>query len=66
MVFAQINNDYVKNVIVLDDESMASDFSAGFQAFVRIDLLDPMPGINWNWDGVNFSRPIDPSTPDPE
>jgi len=59
MTYAQIKDGVVNNTIVLDDETLASVFSKGFDYLVRIDLLSPCPGPGWLYDGANFSPPQD-------
>ena len=61
MIYAQIKSGIVQNTLVLDDESKASVFSAGFDVFLRIDDLSPVPGIGWAHDGQNFTPPENPS-----
>lgn len=58
MVYAQIRDDSIKNTIVVDEETPLELFSAGFDYLIRIDNLDVIPGINWSYDGANFSPPI--------
>jgi hypothetical protein len=55
MLYAQINNNTVVNIIVLNNASQISTFSAGFQYFVQIDQLVPEPEIGWTYDGNIFS-----------
>ena len=57
MTYAQISDGVVENTIILDDVSLIPQFAAGFDYFVRIDELDPVPGIGWSYDGNNFSPP---------
>lgn len=57
MIYAQIKDGKIKNTITLDDSSLESIFSEGFDSLVRIDILSPVPGIGWNYDGSNFSAP---------
>lgn len=56
MIYAQIKNGLVVNTIVVDENTQLSLFSAGFDAFIRIDEMSPMPGINWSYNGT-FSPP---------
>jgi len=51
MVFAQIKNDVVVNIIILDDVSLINKFSsdAGFDHCVRICNRNPIPQIGWNY-----------------
>jgi len=57
LTYAQISDGVVENTIILDDVSLIPQFAAGFDYFVRIDELDPVPGIGWSYDGNNFSPP---------
>lgn len=57
MVYAQILAGIVMNTIVLDDESLIPLFSAGFDYFIEIDGLEPLPGVGWSYDGTNFTPP---------
>lgn len=52
MGFALINSGKVVNVIVADQDFI--DGLAGYDHKVRIDNLDPVPGIDWDYDsGTN-------------
>lgn len=59
MKYAQIKNDKIQNVIVLEDPSLKLLFGIemGFQALVKIDSLDVCPGIGWDYnsDSASFS-----------
>lgn len=57
MVYAQITNGIVQNTVILEDASLESLFSDGFDYFIQIDNLNPQPGIGWGYDGTNFSMP---------
>lgn len=57
MIYAQILNGIIQNIIVLDDPNISSLFSQGFDYFIRIDNLSPTPQIGWLYDGNNFSSP---------
>jgi hypothetical protein len=57
MHFAQIKNGIIQNIIVLDDMSLESVFSQGFDYFIRIDNIDPVPHLGDLYDGVNFNKP---------
>lgn len=63
MIYAQILSGSVQNLIVLTDTSLIPSFSAGFDYFIEIDTLTPMPGIGWSYDGTNFTAPTPPSSP---
>lgn len=58
MLFAQINDNVIQNIIVLDNSSMSSIFSAGFQYFIQVDILNPQPDVGWTYDGTTFSPPM--------
>jgi len=58
MVFALIQNGLVENVIVAD-ANFISGISGQWQYCVRIDQLDPVPGIGWTYDGANFAPPVE-------
>lgn len=64
MIYAQITDNVIQNTIVLDDSGLLSLFTQGFDMCMRIDNLDPQPGIGWSYDGRNFNPP--PPEPDPE
>lgn len=55
MIYAQILNGKIENIIVLDDVSLVPHFKEGFDDLVRIDNLVPVPVIGASYDGVNFS-----------
>lgn len=55
--YAQITAGVVVNIIVLNDPTLVSVFSAGFDAFVQVDQLVPYPAIGWTYDGTNFAPP---------
>ncbi len=57
MIWARIRDGIVVDCIVLDDVSLISLFSEGYSDFVRVDHLEPRPGIDWSYaDGV-FAPP---------
>jgi hypothetical protein len=56
-LYAQITAGVVVNVIVLNDSTLIAAFSAGFDAFVRVDQLNPQPWTGWTYDGTNFAPP---------
>lgn len=60
MIYAQIKNNLVVNCIVADDETPMDIFSAGYDYFIRIDNLNPIPGIGWSYDGTTFIAPVIP------
>lgn len=56
--YAIINSNVVENVIVADS-AFAIQYKIDFnhQYVIRIDNLDPIPGIGWLYDGSSFSQP---------
>lgn len=53
MVYAQISDGEIKNVVKIDDITLLSRFSVGFQCMKRIDNIKvngSTPGIGWNAD----------------
>lgn len=60
MIWARIKDGIVTNCIVLDDLSLKDLFSEGYDYFIRVDELDPQPGIAWSYDGKVFNPPIQP------
>lgn len=50
MDYAIIENGVVVNVIVVDGDCSCP-------GAVRIDTLDPVPGVGWGYDGATFSMP---------
>lgn len=59
MIFAQIKNNVVVNSIILDDPSLLSLFSEGFDECLRIDNIDPQPGKGWSYVDGAYSQPLD-------
>ncbi len=47
MIYAQIKNNRISNVIVLNDISMEPLFLEGYDYLLRIDALIPQPQIDW-------------------
>lgn len=58
MIYAQILNNLVVNIIVIDDVELIPLFSEGFDYFIEIDNIIPQPQIDWLYDGNNFSSII--------
>ena len=50
MDYAQIKDGAIKNVIVLNDAGLVSLFEVGFDYCLRIDDLDPVPKMGWEYD----------------
>lgn len=63
MRYAQIKNSTIQNIIILEETSNKVLFGteAGFDALVRIDLLEVQPSIGWSYNSDNqqFSVVID-------
>lgn len=61
MIFAQIKNGKIVNTIVLENIDLVEAFTEGFDALIRIDDLEIIPGINWNHNiDDGFSAPTVP------
>lgn len=61
MNYAQIKNNIVVNTIVLQDENLLTVFLVGFDALVRIDLLENPPSIGASYvNGVFIAAPEEP------
>lgn len=65
MVFAQIKDSVVVNTLVLGDGVDQEPFLSGYDHLVRIDELNPRPGVGFTYDGANFSAPAVPPEPIP-
>lgn len=65
MIYAQVKNGIVANVIVLDETTDSSPFKKGFDSIVRVDTLPDRPAIGWAYDGAVFiappPAPVDPA-----
>lgn len=58
MVYAQIKDGIVQNVIALNDEDLLSTFAVGFDYCIIIDQEQkPTPAIGWSYDGEAFNPP---------
>lgn len=60
MIYAQINNNIVINVVELDNIANLSNIQKDqngnpFQYVIEIEDLSPMPGIGWVYNGTVFS-----------
>lgn len=64
MIYALINAGIVTNTI-LADPPFLKFIEKDYDAIVRIDTLDPVPGIWWTYDGVSFSQGVPPTDPAP-
>lgn len=56
MIFALIKNGIIMNCIVAD-QGFIDLISSQWDYCIRIDEIDPRPGINWTYDGENFNPP---------
>jgi hypothetical protein len=61
MIYAQIKDQKIVNIIDLQDITLVPLFLDGFDDIVRIDLLDPTPGIGWSYVNGTFTAPPDPN-----
>lgn len=50
MIYAQIKDNIVSNIIILDDESLIPLFSEGFDLLMRVDQLGLYPSSGWGYD----------------
>ena len=46
------------NIIQLDDPTIAPLFAQGFDSCLEIDQINPIPGINWYYDGTTYWSPV--------
>lgn len=60
MIYAQIKNGKVKNIVVVDEDSPIDALSAGYDYFLRTDNLDQVVGVNFSYDGQTFTPPPPP------
>ena len=60
MMYAQIKGGKIVNIVVLGDANLVATFGAGFDAFVQIDTLNPMPAIGWTYSNGVFAAPVIP------
>lgn len=60
MIYAQIKNGIIQNIIDLEDASLIPLFSQGFDFFVDITKLQPYPSPGHSYDGNSFSLPPPP------
>jgi hypothetical protein len=66
MVYAQITNNKIINIIELHDASLLSLFQTDqngnpYDSVIQIDLMNPQPGIGWTFDNVNWNNPNTPA-----
>lgn len=64
MIYAQIKNLRIVNIIAADENTDLALFLEGFDLLIRIDILPVIPGISWTYDGLIFSPPVE-SVDDP-
>jgi hypothetical protein len=65
MIYAQIKNNIVVNTIILQDENLLPTFLVGFDALIRIDLLENQPSIGASYENgifINAPEIISPNT----
>lgn len=53
MILALIKNNIIENVIVADSELIALNYPD--YLVVRIDQLEVIPGIGWEFDQISFT-----------
>jgi hypothetical protein len=60
MTYAQMNNNIIVNTIDVEDSSLIPLFSQGYDLFMEIDDLTPVPAIGWIYNPVtsSFSPPL--------
>jgi hypothetical protein len=60
MIYAQINQNVIANVIDIEDVTLLPLFAKGFDLCLRIDGLDIIPSIGWTYNPVTcaFSQPL--------
>jgi hypothetical protein len=56
MIYAQITNNLIVNLIELDDPALIPLFQQGYDYCIRIDNLSSMPTVGWAYN------PVDPIT----
>lgn len=73
MIFAQIKNSLIQNTIELNNESLLHLFQNDpltndpYDIVLRIDEINPRPGIGYSYDGENFqSPPVEELPPEEE
>jgi hypothetical protein len=60
MIYAQILNGIIVNIIQLDDSTLVSLFAQGYDSCLQIDNLTVVPNIGWYYDitSLSFYPPI--------
>ena len=64
--YAAIQGGIVLNVVAVAVDADGNDvygfcngeYAKSFDYFIRVDLLDPEPGMSWLYDGTAFSPPV--------
>lgn len=52
MVYAQMFNNSISNIIELDDTNLIPTFTVGYETLIRIDNRSENPAIGWYYDKV--------------
>lgn len=58
MIYAQITNNLIVNIIQVDDITVVPLFTVGYDACIQIDNITPQPAIGWSYDGTNFTNQV--------
>jgi hypothetical protein len=60
MIYAQINQNVIANVIDIEDITLVPLFAEGFDLLLRIDGLNIVPSMGWIYNPVTctFSQPL--------
>jgi len=58
MIYAQILNSLIVNVIQIDDVTAVPLFTVGYDDCIQIDTITPQPTIGWSYDGTNFTNQV--------
>lgn len=61
-LFALIKNGLIENVIVAE-QAFADQMKPKFDHVIRVDELDPLPGIGWSYADGAFTPPAPPEPP---
>lgn len=62
MIYALIKSGIVENTIIADEGFIAM-IASEWDHCVRVDEMDPQPGIGWSYDGSVFTAPVIPEEP---
>lgn len=61
MIFAQIKDGFIVNMIVLEDSSLLPLFSQDFDDVIQVDNKPGSPAVGWSYDPEQgFSPPVQP------